>query len=177
MNANAANACRQANALMSRNNRGMNGIGYLTQATGKVIRGNIGHDGHKLIAAKTHKLVSRTNTAAYGRRHGTKRKVAGMAAIRIVEGPKIIKVDHGHAGLHTGATKLFLVISAIAHTRQHVGVDKVLFCGLLLINRTHHQQNVRLALNHQRAQAGAVLNAIVEQPFRHLIGTCQDLQT
>ena len=94
-----------------------------------------------------------------------------MAAIRIVEGPKIIKVDHGHAGLHTGATKLFLVISAIAHARQHVGVDKVLFCGLLFINRTHHQQNVRLALNHQRAQASAVLNAIVEQPFRHLIGT------
>ena len=74
-----------------------------------------------------------------------------MAAIRIVEGPKIIKVDHGHAGLHTGATKLFLVISAIAHARQHVGVDKVLFCGLLFINRTHHQQDVRLALDLQRA--------------------------
>ena len=70
-----------------------------------------------------------------------------MAATRIVEDPKIIKVDHRHAGLHAGATKLFFVISAIAYTRQHVGVDKVLFCGLLLIDRTYHQQDVRLALD------------------------------
>ena len=162
---------------MARNNRGMNGIGYVTQTTGEVIGGDIGHDGHKLIATIADKLVSRTNTAAYGHRHSTERKVAGMTATGIVEDPKIIKVDHGHTGLHAGAAKLFLVITAIAHTRQHVGVDKVLFCGLLFINRTHHQQDVRLALDLQRAQASAVLNAIVEQPFRHLIGTCQDLQT
>ena len=31
---------------MVRNNRGMNGFGYLMQATGEVIGGNIGHDGH-----------------------------------------------------------------------------------------------------------------------------------
>ena len=80
-------------------------------------------------------------------------------------------------GLHAGAAKLFLIISAIAHARQHVCVDKVLLCGLLSINRTHHQQDVRIALDLQRAQASAVLNAIVEQPFRHLIGACQDLQT
>ena len=124
---------------MARNNRGMNGIGYLMQATGKVIGGNIGHDDHKLIAAIAHKLASRTNPAAYGCRHGTERKVSGMTATRIVEDPKIIKVDHRNAGIHAGATELFLVISAIAHARQHVGVDKVLFCSLLLIDRTHHQ--------------------------------------
>ena len=74
-----------------------------------------------------------------------------MTATRIVEDPKIIKVDHRNAGIHAGATELFLVISAIAHTRQHIGVDEVLFCSLLLIDRTHHQQDVRLALNLQRA--------------------------
>ena len=151
MNANATNTCRQAHVLMARNNRGMNGIGHLMQATGEVIGGNIGHDNHKLVAAIAHKLVSRTNSAAYGCRHSTERKVAGMTATRIVEGPKIINVDHRNAGIHAGAAKLFLVISAIAHARQHVGVDKVLFCGLLLINRTHHQQDVRLALDLQRA--------------------------
>ena len=91
------------------------------------------------------------DSAAYGCRHSTERKVAGMTATRIVEDPKIIKVDHRNAGIHAGATELFLVISAIAHIRQHVGVDKVLFCGLLLIDRTHHQQDVRLALDLQRA--------------------------
>ena len=136
---------------MARNNRGMNGIGHLMQATGEVIGGNIGHDNHKLVAAIAHKLVSRTNSAAYGCRHSTERKVASMTATRIVEGPKIINVDHRNAGIHAGAAKLFLVISAIAHARQHVGVDKVLFRGLLLINRTHHQQDVRLALDLQRA--------------------------
>ncbi len=73
---------------MARNNRGMNGIGYLMQATGEVIGGNIGHDNHKLVAAIAHKLVSRTNSAAYGCRHSAERKVAGMTATRIVEGPK-----------------------------------------------------------------------------------------
>ena len=125
----------------------MNGIGYLMQAAGEVIGGNIGHDGHKLVAAIAHKLVSRTNSAAYGCRHSTECKVASMMATRIVEDPKIIKVDYRNAGLHARATELFLVISAIARTRQHVGVDKVLFCGLLPINRTHHQQDVRLALD------------------------------
>ena len=147
MNANATNTCRQAHVLMARNNRGMNGIGYLTQTTGKVIGGNIGHDSYKLVAAIAHKFVSRTNTAAYGCCHSTERKVAGMAATRIVEDPKIIKVDHRNAGLHAGATELFLVISTIAHARQHVGVDKVLFCSLLPIDRTHHQQDMRLALD------------------------------
>ena len=147
MNANATNTCRQTHVLMARNNRGTNGIGYLTQATGEVIGGNIGHDGHKLVAAVAHKFVSRTNTAAYGCRHGTERKVAGMTATRIVEDPKIVKVDHRNAGLHAGATELFLVISAIAHTRQYVGVDKVLFCSLLFIDRTHHQQDTRLTLD------------------------------
>ena len=162
---------------MARNNRGTNGIGYLTQATSEVVGGNIRHDGHKLVAAIAHKLVSRTNSAAYGRRHSTKCKVAGMMATRIVEDLKIIKVDHRHAGLHAGATELFFVISAIANTRQHVGVDKVLFCSLLLIDRTHHQQDVRLALDLQRAQASTVLNTIVEQLLRHLIGVCQSLKT
>ena len=74
-----------------------------------------------------------------------------MTATRIVEDPKIIKVDHRNAGIHAGATELFLVISAIAHTRQHVGVDEVPFCSLLLIDRAHHQQDVRLALDLQRA--------------------------
>ncbi len=132
---------------MARNNRGTNGIGYLMQTTGKVIGGNIGHDDHKLVAAIAHKLVSRTNSTAYGCRHSTERKVAGMTATRIVEDPKIIKVDHRNAGLHARATELYLVISTIVHARQHVGVDKVLFCSLLLINRTHHQQDVRLALD------------------------------
>ena len=100
-----------------------------------------------------------------------------MTTTRIVEDPKIIKVDHRHAGLHTGATKLFLVIPAIVHTRQHVGVDKVLFCSLLLIDRTHHQQDVRLALDLQRAQASAVLGTIIEQLLRYIIGTCQGLKT
>ena len=177
MNANATNTCRQAHVLMARNKRGTNGIGYLTQATGEVIGGNIGHDGHKLVAAIAYELVSRTNSAAYGRRHSTERKVAGMTTTRIVEDPKIIKVDHCNASLHAGATELFLVISAIAHTRQHVGVDKVLFCGLLLINRTHHQQDVRLALDLQRTQTGAVLNTIVEQLLRHLTRICQSLKT
>ena len=85
-----------------------------------------------------------------------------MTATRIVEDLKIIKVNHRNAGLHAGATELFLVISAIVHIRQHVGVDKVLFCSLLLINRTHHQQDVRLALDLQRAQASAVLGTIIE---------------
>ncbi len=147
---------------MARNNRGMNGIGYLMQTTGEVIGGNIGHDDHKLVAAIAHKLVSRTNSAAYGRRHSTERKVTGMTATRIVEDLKIIKVNHRNAGLHAGATELFLVISAIVHIRQHVGVDKVLFCSLLLINRTHHQQDVRLALDLQRAQASAILGTIIE---------------
>ena len=147
MNANATNTGRQAHVLMARNNRGMNSVGYLAQATGEVIGGNIGHNGYKRIAAIAHKFVSRTNAAAYGCRHSTERKVAGMAATRIVENLKIIKVDHRHASLHAGATKLFLVISPIAHTRQHVGVHRVLFCGLLLINRTYHQQDVRLALD------------------------------
>ena len=155
----------------------MNGFGYLMQATGEVIGGNIGHDDHKLVAAIAHKLVSRTNSAAYGCRHSTERKVAGMTATRIVEDPKIIKVDHRNAGIHTGASELFLVIPAIVHTRQHVGVDKVLFCSLLLIDRTHHQQDMRLALDLQRAQMGAVLNAIIEQLLRHLIGICQGLKT
>ena len=162
---------------MARNNRGMNGIGHLVQATGEVIGGNIGHDDHKLVAAIAYELVSRTNSAAYGCRHSTERKVAGMTATRIVEDPKIIKVDHRNAGIHAGATELFLVISAIAHTRQHVGVDEVLFCSLLLIDRTHHQQDVRLALDLQRAQTSAVLNTIVEQLLRHLIGICQGLKT
>ena len=70
-----------------------------------------------------------------------------MTATCIVEDPKIIKVDHRNAGVHAGATELFLVISAIVHARQHVGVDKVLFCGLLPIDRTYHQQDVRLALD------------------------------
>ena len=100
-----------------------------------------------------------------------------MAATRIVEDPKIIKVDHRNAGIHAGATELFLVISAIEHTRQHVGVDKLLFRGLLLIDRTHHQQDVRLALDLQRAQASAVLSTIIEQLLRYLIGTCQGLKT
>lgn len=38
----ATNTCRQAHVLMARNNRGMNGIGHLVQATGEVIGGNIG---------------------------------------------------------------------------------------------------------------------------------------
>ena len=29
----------------------------------------------------------------------------------------------------------------------HVGVDKVLFCSLLFIDRTHHQQDTRLTLD------------------------------
>ena len=177
MNANTTNTCRQANTLMARNNRGMNGIGHLMQATGEVIGGNIGHDNHKLVAAIAHKLVSRTDSAAHGCRHSTERKVAGMTATCIVEDPKIIKVDHRNAGIHADASELFLVISAIAHTRQHVGVDKVLFCGLLLIDRTHHQQDMRLALDLQRAQASAVLSTIIEQLLRHLIGVCQGLQT
>ena len=147
MNANATNTCRQARVLIARNNRGMNGIGYLTQATGEVIGGDIGHDSHKLVAAIAHKFVSRTNSAAYGCRHSTECKIAGMMATHIVEDPKIIKVDHRNAGIHAGATELFLVISTIAHTRQHVGVDKVLFCSLLPIDRTHHQQDMRLALD------------------------------
>ena len=162
---------------MARNNRGTNGIGHLMQATGEVIGENIGHDNHKLVAAIAHKLVSRTDSAAHGCRHGTERKVAGMTATRIVEDPKIIKVDHRNAGVHAGATELFLVISAIVHARQHIGVDKVLFCGLLPIDRTHHQQDMRLALDLQRAQMGTVLNAIVEQLLRHLIGICQGLKT
>ena len=162
---------------MARNNRGMNGFGYLMQATDEVIGGNIGHDDHKLVAAIAHKLVSRTNSAAYGCRHSTECKVAGMTATRIVEGPKIIKVDHRNAGIHAGASELFLVISAIVHARQHVGIDKVLFCSLLLIDRTHHQQDVRLALDLQRAQASAVLGTIIEQLLRYIIGTCQGLKT
>ena len=177
MNANATNTCRQAHVLMARNNRGTNGIGHLMQATGEVIGGNIGHDDHKLVAAIAHKLVSRTNSAAYGCRHSTERKVAGMTATRIVEDPKIIKVDHRNAGIHTGASELFLVIPAIVYTRQHVGVDKVLFCSLLLIDRTHHQQDMRLAFDLQRAQTGAVLGTIIEQLLRYLIGTCQGLKT
>ena len=70
-----------------------------------------------------------------------------MTATRIVEDPKIIKVDHRNAGIHAGVAELFLVISAIAHTRQHVGVDKVLFCSFLFIDRTHHQQDTRLTLD------------------------------
>lgn len=100
-----------------------------------------------------------------------------MTATRIVEDPKIIKVDHRNAGIHAGATELFLVISAIAHTRQHIGVDEVLFCSLLLIDRTHHQQDVRLALNLQRAQASAVLGTIIEQLLRYLTRICQGLKT
>ena len=162
---------------MARDDRGMNGIGYMAQATRKVIGGDIGHDGHELVAAKAHKLVSRANAAANGRRHSTERKVAGMTTAGIVEDPKIIEVDHRHASVHAGTTKLFLVISAIMHARQHIGVDKVLFCGLLFIDRAHHQQNVRLALDRQRAHTGTVLNAVVEQPLRYLIGACHGLKT
>ena len=147
MNTNATNTCRQAHVLMARNNRGMNGIGHLMQATGEVIGRNIGHDDHKLVAVIAYELISRTNSAAYGCRHSTERKVAGMTATRIVEDLKIIKVDHRHASLHASATELFFVISAIAHARQHIGVDKVLFCSLLFIDRTHHQQDARLALD------------------------------
>ena len=174
---NTAHACRKAYMLVAGDNRGVDGIGYMTQATRKVIGGDIGHDGHELVAAKAHKLVSRTNAAANGCRHSAEREIASMTATGIVEDPKIIKVNHRNAGVHTGAAKLFLVIAAIMHARQHIGVDKVLFCGLLFIDRAHHQQNVRLALDRQRAHTGTVLNAVVEQPLRYLIGACHGLKT
>ena len=177
IDANTAHACRKADVLMTRNNRGADGIGYMTQATGKVIGGDIGHDGHKLVAAKAHKFVSRTNAAANGCRHSAEREIAGMTATGIVEDPKIIKVDHRNAGVHAGAAKLFLVISAIMHARQHIGVDKVLFCGLLFIDRAHHQQDVRLAFDRHGAYASTVFDAVVEQLLRYLIGACHGLKT
>ena len=100
-----------------------------------------------------------------------------MTTARIVEGPKIIEVDHRNASVHARAVKLFLVISAITHARQHIGVDRVLFCSLSFIDRTHHQQHVRLTLDHQRANASTVLDTVVEQPLRYLIGTCHSLKT
>ena len=177
VNANAAHTRRQADVLMARDDRGMNGIGYMAQATRKVIGGDIGHDGHELVAAKAHKLVSRANAAANGCRHSAEREIAGMTATGIVEDPKIIKVDHRNASVHAGAAKLFLVISAIMHARQHIGVDKVLFCGLLFIDRTHHQQNVRLALDRHGTYASTVLNAIVQQLLRQFIRTCHGRKT
>lgn len=100
-----------------------------------------------------------------------------MTTTGIVEDPKIIEVNHRNAGVHAGATKLLLVIAAITNARQHIGVDKVLFCDLLFIDRAHHQQNVRLALDRQRAHASTVLDAVVEQPLRYLIRSRQGLKT
>ena len=58
VNVDTTHACRQAHVLMPWDNRGVNGIGYMAQATREVIGGDIGHDGHELVAAKAHKLVS-----------------------------------------------------------------------------------------------------------------------
>ena len=41
---NTAHACRKAYMLVAGDNRGVNGIGYMAQATRKVIGGDIGHD-------------------------------------------------------------------------------------------------------------------------------------
>ena len=63
------------------------------------------------------------------------------------------------------------------HARQHIGVDKVLFCGLLFIDRAHHQQNVRLALDRHGTHASTVFDAVAEQLLRYFIRTCHGLKT
>ena len=167
----AANADGGLEVRAARHGDALHPAANLLQAGSKNVRGDAGEEQQKLVPAVADEDVATPDAVDNAAHDQAQRFVAGLVAVGVVDGLKIVHVDHRYA-LGIGESLALLgVIAAVVGVGQGVAVEGLAVGTHVIAQQVaavHGQQRVFFQLTYQFQYAGGAVHLNILG--KHLIG-------